>query len=296
VLAAGLYFGPGTTIGPLQVDADRRGYVIATAAAPTRALELADEAAQRLVVRTTRADRAFDRALRRLRARQLVPIAAVLALVLGGAFALIVSDHAKLQRALVGGIRVDKTFSPVCHCATDVAHVTFRLIHAGRITVQMVNSVGHPVATVLRGGTARAGWKHFVWNGLTHTGRVLPNGAYFPEVSFPLLHRSLRLPSPVNLDTQPPRLLHLTASTARGRLVLHYEFDSAAHAVLRVDGKRISTSRFAAISGRLVWAERFPGRRRAQPGELRIVVLGIDAAGNRSLPRRVQLIPGKPQQ
>ncbi|HVC85876.1 MAG TPA: hypothetical protein VNC40_00470 [Gaiellaceae bacterium] len=60
VLAAGLYFGPGTTIGPLQVDADRRGYVVATADTPARALELADEAAGKLVVRTVEASRAFQ--------------------------------------------------------------------------------------------------------------------------------------------------------------------------------------------------------------------------------------------
>jgi biotin carboxylase len=52
VLAAGLYFGPGATIAPVQVDADRRGYVVATAETPERALALADEAAQKLVVRT----------------------------------------------------------------------------------------------------------------------------------------------------------------------------------------------------------------------------------------------------
>jgi biotin carboxylase len=52
VLAAGLYFGTGTTIGPVQVDADRRGYVIATGDTPRHALELADTASSRLVVHT----------------------------------------------------------------------------------------------------------------------------------------------------------------------------------------------------------------------------------------------------
>jgi biotin carboxylase len=52
VLAAGLYFGTGATITPVQVDADRRGYVAATAETADAALALADEAAQKLVVRT----------------------------------------------------------------------------------------------------------------------------------------------------------------------------------------------------------------------------------------------------
>jgi biotin carboxylase len=54
VLAAGLYFDAGTTITPVQVDADRRGYVAATAENPDRALELADEACEKLDVRTLR--------------------------------------------------------------------------------------------------------------------------------------------------------------------------------------------------------------------------------------------------
>ena len=52
VLAAGLYFDAGVTITPVQVDADRRGYVVATAETADAALVLADEAAQRLVVQT----------------------------------------------------------------------------------------------------------------------------------------------------------------------------------------------------------------------------------------------------
>jgi biotin carboxylase len=50
VLDAGLYIQPGETISPVEVDADRRGYIIATADDPTAALELADLAAQELHV------------------------------------------------------------------------------------------------------------------------------------------------------------------------------------------------------------------------------------------------------
>lgn len=53
VLEAGLYIQPGETIRPVQVDADRRGYVIATADNPLAALELAQQAALKLRVRVT---------------------------------------------------------------------------------------------------------------------------------------------------------------------------------------------------------------------------------------------------
>jgi biotin carboxylase len=50
VLDADLYIHLGELIRPVQVDADRRGYIIATARDPTEALTLADEAAQLLEV------------------------------------------------------------------------------------------------------------------------------------------------------------------------------------------------------------------------------------------------------
>lgn len=50
VLEAGLYLEIGETIHPVQVDADRRGYVIATAGSARDALELARQATHRLHV------------------------------------------------------------------------------------------------------------------------------------------------------------------------------------------------------------------------------------------------------
>ncbi len=50
VIDAGIYLQLGELIKPVQVDADRRGYVIATGATPTEALALADEGAGRLKV------------------------------------------------------------------------------------------------------------------------------------------------------------------------------------------------------------------------------------------------------
>ena len=89
VLAADLYFGVGTTIGPLRVDADRRGYVIATGDTPEQALELADAASRKLKL-TTRTDRA-----RRVRTCLVVAAAALAA-----------------ATALVGAVFVHRTVRP----------------------------------------------------------------------------------------------------------------------------------------------------------------------------------------
>jgi biotin carboxylase len=50
VLQAELYIQLGETIAPVEVDADRRGYIVATADDPQAALELADRAARKLRV------------------------------------------------------------------------------------------------------------------------------------------------------------------------------------------------------------------------------------------------------
>jgi biotin carboxylase len=51
VVQAELYFQPGETIHPVRVDEDRRGYVLATATTPSKALRLAEEATRLLDVR-----------------------------------------------------------------------------------------------------------------------------------------------------------------------------------------------------------------------------------------------------
>lgn len=282
VLAADLYFEPGTTITPLRVDADRRGYVIATADTAPQALALADHASERLDVRTEEPARIPARGRRRARRTQLVLAGLVLALALGIGGALVDNKHASVHGVLVLGTRMNDTFSPVCRCATDVAHVTFRLVHAERLSVQIVNSVGHPVSTFVRDRTLHAGWKQFVWTGLSRSGHALANGLYATRVSFPALHRTVQLPGRITLDTRPPRLLQLSVRSAGSWLFVHFVFDGPARAALLVDGRQVVRTRRVATRGHLIWDGRLADGRRPGPGPYRLSVVGIDAAGNRS--------------
>ncbi len=200
VLAAGLYFESGDTIGPLQVDADRRGYVVATGETPQEALDLADRAATKLVVHTTQDARSSERGSLTVRfAPRLVPLGAVCLLLFLAAYAFAVTENAGLQRALVTGTRVDKVFSPRCRCAHDLAHLTFRLAHKSVVTVQMINTAGRPVTTFVRHRLLPGGWKHFVWNGRNRRGQVLPDGTYRPQVVFAVPNRTIRLPDAIDL-------------------------------------------------------------------------------------------------
>jgi len=206
VLAADLYFGPGATIKPLQVDADRSGYVIATASTPARALELADSAAAKLVVRTDESARIPRRRPTRRRVAWALPIAAALGLfAVGFACFLPENSTSRVQRAIVASALANKQLLPFCHCRSDVASFAFRMVSGGRLTVQMVDAAGRPVDTLLRDAAVHPGWKRFVWSGRSTLGRVVPDGAYQPQVSLPTLHGSMRLPNHITIDGDHPR-------------------------------------------------------------------------------------------
>jgi len=100
VLSAGLYFEAGATITPVQVDADRRGYIVATGETGEDALALADQAARMLVVRTRSNVIAFRNA------RLLVPAAAAAGLAAAAAvIALLVFDDGIRPRLVSDTVR-----------------------------------------------------------------------------------------------------------------------------------------------------------------------------------------------
>jgi biotin carboxylase len=102
VLEANLYFDVGTTIGPLQVDADRRGYVIATAGTAAAALQLADEASKELEVRTSEQQVGPNSSERKtpMLSRRLQLVAAFL-LVLLAVCVVVLTEDARIDHALV---------------------------------------------------------------------------------------------------------------------------------------------------------------------------------------------------
>jgi hypothetical protein len=203
VLAANLYVGVGSTIRPVQVDADRSGYVIATAATPAKALELANRAARKLVVRVA----APERVRRPLPRRALAGVLA--AVVLGTALTFALGTGPKLNTALIASARADAQVSPTCHCPHDLAHIAFRLLHRARITLELVNRAGRPVATIVRDRTLSTGLKRFIWRGRDKFGRVLPTGGYRPEIVFDALHRSQLFPGSIHVDqAAQPAVMH----------------------------------------------------------------------------------------
>lgn len=283
VLDAGLYFDVGTTIVPVQADIDRRGYVVATGATAKDALARADAASTRLrvsVAEEPAQGAAWVRA---------VPVALVCLLLAATAAAFALSERAKLTGALIAGTRVDKTFSPVCRCSRDVAHVTFRLLHSAAIAVSMVDTATHAAFPIFD-ARRHTGWLHLVWTGRTAGKQPLPDGVYVPRVSFQTLHRTLLLPSPIRLDTGRPVVASAHMRVLRTAIVVQYRLREPAQVALFVDGRRGVLTRFAPLGGRLRWSERFATGRRLSPGRHRVALQAIDLAGNRSRLRELGTI------
>lgn len=196
VLDAGLYFEAGATIRPLQVDADRRGYVIATGDTATRALELADRAAKKLVVRTEHGSWAGRR--RRLPVALAACVAAAVAIVLA-----LVLAHGNSRNTLVSGASVGKRLMPLCRCPSDVTHVAFRLLRRTPVIVQMLAASGAPVATLIHDRILGVGPVRVEWNGRDAHDKLVAPGRYFAELIFPKLKRKVRVHAPVTVSVRP---------------------------------------------------------------------------------------------
>jgi len=283
VLDCGLYFTRGAEIRPVQVDADRMGYVIATAETPAQALRQANRAAKKLTIEVDAPH--SQRAVSRHRAMGWLGVAATLALLCGTIAAFTLAERAKLAHPLVLGTRVDGTFSPTCACSRSRARIVFRLARRALVSVGIVDAGTHLVDTLLPLRRRAAGWVHLLWNGRTATGDALPDGTYRPQVRFPALRRTLVLPSPINLDTDPPRIESVATRITGGAVTVRYRLGERAQAELLVDGRRVVLTRRSTPTGTLSWSDRLADQHPLGPGAHTVTLAVVDLAGNRSRPR-----------
>ena len=81
----------------------------------------------------------------------------VLALLGATAAAFAVTERLKLERSPITGTKVDRVFSPVCECARDVAVVSFVLRRRETVTVDILDSGGRSIRTLVRNRGEPAG-------------------------------------------------------------------------------------------------------------------------------------------
>ena len=227
--------------------------------------------------------------------RQRLPQFVIVIVLLGAtAAAFALTERLKLEKSPVTGTRVDKVFSPVCECARDVAVISFRLRKRATLTVDMLDSSGDPVRTLVRKRREQRGRVSYTWDGRDDAGRIVVEGLYRPRVELEEHGRTIVLPNPIRIDTTAPAISLLRVAPRvfspdgdgrNDRVAAYYEIDELARAMMLVNGRRRVLSRFRATEGRLVWFGLIDGRS-VPPGTYEIRLRAFDRAGNRSMRTR----------
>ena len=214
---------------------------------------------------------------------------ALLGLLIATAAAFAITEHLKLVKSPVYGTIVSKTISPTCGCARVRATISVRLRKGDDVTLTIRDRSGQVVDTLANSEYVPRGRHTWVWNGKNKFGELPPDGIYKPEIHLAAEHRTILLPNPISLDTKPPRVVGIKVSRAflspdgdkRGDVVvIHYTFDSPAHAVVYLGSDRVLYSRSHKPQGNVVWRGRDAAGAPLPAGTYVLWVGGVDVAGN----------------
>jgi hypothetical protein len=221
----------------------------------------------------------------------------VLALLGATAAAFAVTERLKLERSPVTGTKVDRVFSPVCECARDVAVISFKLRRRETVTVDVLDSRGRSIRTLVRMQREPAGRVSYTWDGRDNLDRIVSEGVYHPRVQLERNGRTIVLPNPIRVDTTAPRVTLVRVSPRvfspdsdgrRDRVTATYRTDERAGVAMLIDGRQRVQTKFRRIEGKLVWFGRIDGRT-VRPGTYEIRLRAVDRAGNRSM--RTRAVP-----
>jgi hypothetical protein len=224
-----------------------------------------------------------------------------LALLGATAAAFAVTERLKLERSPITGTRVDPVFSPVCECARDVAVISFVLRRRETVTVDVLDSKGRSIDTLVRKLRESAGRVSYTWDGRDNVGRIVAEARYVPRVQLERNGRTIVLPNTIRVDTTAPRIrivrVHPRVFSPDGdgrndRVTASYAVDERARALMLVDGKQRVLSRFRPLEGKLVWFGRVDGRP-VPPGSYEIRLRAVDRAGNRSVRTRAVVVKAR---
>lgn len=216
------------------------------------------------------------------------PAALVAALLVATALAFVYTEKLKLTPSPILGTRVDKVFSPVCDCDTDIAAISFRLRRHGRITIDVIDGNGTSVRTLIEDSPTQRGRVTILWNGRDDSGAIVTEGSYRPRVHLASERRTIVLPNPILVDVTPPRVEFVALSPrvfspdGDGRaekVVARYRVDERAGVLLYVDGEQRVRKRGQQRTGRIEWFGRLGGEP-MPPGVYQLSLGARDVAGN----------------
>jgi hypothetical protein len=226
-----------------------------------------------------------------------LPTVLVLALLAATAAAFALTERAKLELSPIYGTQPDQVFSPDSKVpAKKLAHIRFHVRKSESIDVWIQDSHGKQVDSLLARRAVRPKeLVQLVWDAFTPGGIGVPDGTYRAVVKLERSHRTIVMPSDIDVDTTPPRI---TARPATKYPIISpdgdghadafrvpYQVSEPAHAILLVRGTRAVFTKGQKETGTLVWNGKVPGEQPAKPlspGRYVLKVAAQDRAGNRS--------------
>lgn len=225
------------------------------------------------------------------RGRQVAVTVLVLALLLATAAAFAVAERLKLERSPVTAPIIDRIVGPTCRCEQAVARLGLRLRGGHTIDVSIVDAAGRSVRVLATALRRPAGPVRFAWDGRDDAGDVVPDGRYRLRVRLRDERRAITVPTPIRVDSTPPRIRLVSASPGvlspdddgRGDRVQYvYRVNELARAWVVVNGVDTVRGRLGRPGrGRVRWRGRVRGEP-ASPGTYETWLVAEDEAGNRS--------------
>jgi FlgD Ig-like domain len=222
---------------------------------------------------------------------RVLPIVVVLALLGCTAAAFAVTEGLKLEHSPISNTHVGKIVAPDS-LGNKTVGVGFRLRKPDRVTVELVNSSGDVVRTLVRSRKEPSGNLQFTWNGRGDNGEVLADGTYRPRVHLADAHKTIVLPNPIRMDATPPfiRLVSVTprvfspdGDLSRDYVRIRYQTSERARAQLYVDGEPRTLVHDFLRAGKIDWPR---GSLRLRPGRHLIRLRALDLATNLGPPSR----------
>jgi len=206
----------------------------------------------------------------------------VAGLLVATATAFVIAQNVKSAKSPIYATRVSKLFSPVCRCRSRLAVISFRLRHADRLTLTILDAHGRSVRTLDHDHATPGGLVRFRWDGKLNDGRLAPDGVYRVAADLTDADRSIELvANPIRIDTQPPRI-RFTGERLRPRaLIVRYRLSKPAHALLYIGRTRVVYTRRQPRTGAITIILNVL-KRRHLTGLLQLAA--EDAAGNHSPP------------
>jgi hypothetical protein len=219
--------------------------------------------------------------------------ALVLALLLATAVAFAVAERLKLERSPVTAPRLTRLVSPTCECDKETARLAVRLREAHVVDAVIVDMDGEQVRTLATDVRRPRGAVRFTWDGRDDAGAVVPDGRYRLSIHLESDDRTIVVPTPIRVDTTPPRLRVVSAvprvispdgDGRADRVLFRYRASEGSYAVVHVNGREILRGRFWPRGpGRVRWGGRMRGTP-VRPGTYTAWIVAVDAAGNASEP------------